>query len=671
MSVKPLYDHYSFTTPASVFDEEAITALELAGRTAAKVNETVRAFNEHEAKIDDRVTAQDNAIAYRMQLQDQKIDHAIDNTIPATVKADVDKHIQNGAFDKQISDYAGDLEGRLDNLLGTVSEGSTTLDAEVIDARMSWTGKTVYPNTGEAIREQVKELHHKHDEIFKIVTQLYNPLTVIANKYVGDDGALVDGDGCYVTHFIPVQPGKTYCFYRTDAHVPQTRAVAFYDESYNFISRSAVLCPDARTCFTGSNIVGYVRYEFSQPDLPYAQFFECDEWFYMPDTVYPYGVTKILNDNVIVAADSVKNPLTKDDVDFIVNSNNILNPATITEGSYIKPTNIIEEAYYLGYTDYIPVKTGDVFCITRDDLISGGVLGCFYDVDKNLLGGINGGDGFLNHYTFTVPKACEYIRVNVVLGKDYMLTRDSYPETYEPYKCALDDGIDFSDKQKAYIEEKTANAGGSGGYVSPLEGKTLYVIGDSICSGAGYAGGYGKVISDQFNMPVINAGIGGGTIGMSANTGSLADTFSAYDTENTADYVILEGGVNDAAQEMYVDDIGESYVAEWGSTFTRSLELMLESLINRYKGKKYGFLIPHQMLTAFKTGGYYDMILKCCAKWGVPVLDLTKEVPPFGMLPEGNELRTTYTKDGDGWHPNEECYRKYYAPKIVAWLESL
>lgn len=39
--------HYSLTTPGSIYDEEALTALELAGRTAKKVNECVEQVNEN------------------------------------------------------------------------------------------------------------------------------------------------------------------------------------------------------------------------------------------------------------------------------------------------------------------------------------------------------------------------------------------------------------------------------------------------------------------------------------------------------------------------------------------------------------------------------------------------------------------------------------------------
>lgn len=109
--------NYSLENPASIFDEEAMTALELAGRTAAKVNECVEKVNE----------------------------------IPARISDNVNEHIENGHFDAQISEYAGGLESRLNNLLGEVKTGSTTMDAEIIDARLGADGKS-YANLGEAIR---------------------------------------------------------------------------------------------------------------------------------------------------------------------------------------------------------------------------------------------------------------------------------------------------------------------------------------------------------------------------------------------------------------------------------------------------------------------------------------------------------------------------------------
>lgn len=133
--VDKLNMHYSMQNVASIYDEEALTALELAGRTTAKVNECVEQVN----------------------------------AIPEKVAADVQAHIEGGDFDKQIDVYAGKVaegfqkemdafqtttEKRIDNLLGGVTEGTSTFDAEIIDARLGENG-TTYQNLGQAIRTQM------------------------------------------------------------------------------------------------------------------------------------------------------------------------------------------------------------------------------------------------------------------------------------------------------------------------------------------------------------------------------------------------------------------------------------------------------------------------------------------------------------------------------------
>lgn len=55
--------HYSMTNPASAYDEEALTALELAGRTAQKVNECVDTVNEaHEYFVENFAENVDNSV---------------------------------------------------------------------------------------------------------------------------------------------------------------------------------------------------------------------------------------------------------------------------------------------------------------------------------------------------------------------------------------------------------------------------------------------------------------------------------------------------------------------------------------------------------------------------------------------------------------------------------
>ncbi len=111
---------------------------------------------------------------------------------------------------------------------------------------------------------------------------------------------------------------------------------------------------------------------------------------------------------------------------------------------------------------------------------------------------------------------------------------------------------------------------------------------------------------------------------------------------------------------------------------------MLSQLTKRFKGKKIGYIAVHKMVDGFlsrpiyssENTAYYDAAKECCEKWGVPFLDLNTAVPPFAYFTEAGDaelyaLRTAYTMNSDGWHPNDEGYKKYYVPKIEAWLKTL
>lgn len=135
-------NHYSITNPSSVYDEEAMTALELAGRTSAKVNECVETVNDQDKEIADHKTY----VEGRLDAQDK--------LIPVKVKTAVQDCIDDGSFDEAISEYAGELEARLDNLINSVPEGSTTMDAEVIDGRVDNFG-TTRANLGSSVRAQI------------------------------------------------------------------------------------------------------------------------------------------------------------------------------------------------------------------------------------------------------------------------------------------------------------------------------------------------------------------------------------------------------------------------------------------------------------------------------------------------------------------------------------
>ena len=226
--------------------------------------------------------------------------------------------------------------------------------------------------------------------------------------------------------------------------------------------------------------------------------------------------------------------------------------------------------------------------------------------------------------------------------------------------------------------------------MNTLYGKKISVNGDSICAGAGFTGGYGKIIAERNAMRYQNIGVGGGTVTAEQYQSDgkarhwICRTVANMDAD--ADFAILEGGVNDASIGVPMGEIKSDYkTANWNfdeTTFCGAFESMLKQLTTRFAGKKIGYIAVHKMTDNYRSDNlddgtsYYWAAKKCCEKWGVPFLDLNIAAPPFAYFrwnttDDLKQMVKTYTANGDGWHPNEEGYKKYYVPKIEAWLKTL
>lgn len=246
------------------------------------------------------------------------------------------------------------------------------------------------------------------------------------------------------------------------------------------------------------------------------------------------------------------------------------------------------------------------------------------------------------------------------------------------------DGTTYIDLSTTGIESTADIPAGKVGYLrtgervtgtgenmsNPLSGKILAVTGDSICSGVGYAGGYASMIGTDNGMTVQNIAEGGGSI--MQETGYFCISTSIANMRADADYVIMEGGVNDSGREYPLGTLTEGYTATLNTlTFAGAVEQMFKSALARFPNKKLGFIIVHKChdrLDSTTTGSYYDVLVNACKKWGIPYCDLNSLVPPLGMI---DALKNAYTDEGDGYHPNEQGYRLFYVPKITAFLKGL
>lgn len=162
---------------------------------------------------------------------------------------------------------------------------------------------------------------------------------------------------------------------------------------------------------------------------------------------------------------------------------------------------------------------------------------------------------------------------------------------------------------------------------------------------------------------------------------SIPERVQYFDSD--CDYIIMEGGINDVSGGLYLGEITEGFASELDThTVLGGTEQMCRNLLARFAGKKLGFILIHKVLQLPFTSPpnadgtqklYFDKIKEVLNKYSIPVLDLYNE----SGLNTGIDsflkytLATSTNPNGDGIHPNEEGYRKFYVQKIEAWLKSL
>lgn len=134
-------NHYSMQNIPSIYDEEALTALELAARCAGKVNECVQEFNRHT-----------DTVSHHLTEQDKKIDKLFGDEMKDHVHSWLDEHpeatttVQDGSLtlDKLAP---GELGFMSVAQFGATGDGDTD-DSDAIQAALTFCGenglKTVF-----------------------------------------------------------------------------------------------------------------------------------------------------------------------------------------------------------------------------------------------------------------------------------------------------------------------------------------------------------------------------------------------------------------------------------------------------------------------------------------------------------------------------------------------
>lgn len=485
------------------------------------------------------------------------------------------------------------------------------------------------------------------------------------NVELKSTGATAEKTGYFVSPFYPIKPGESFC-----ANFPVNTygggsIVVVYNAnkerlSYHLFTAEERLT-DARgygyvtwtVPSTGWENVAYFRLTGVMSSMPLYMYVYADE---MPAAYVPYTDKVTLSDDVIVPFESIEDiAVSKEYTDFIKPE-----PVNLVDFSAMVPGiiknsgsngGINENASWLT-TDFIPVEPGATYalCIMPGVYYGANFVGIpVYDADKNQIARVTQSGGSVGaiaaRVTITIPDRpdAKYIRtsyyenyINPAYDQQHMAAAkrwwmcqifkaDSWPgDMYVSY-----DGVD------KIVQTGLENA--ESVKYNALFGKTALWNGDSICAADGDPfGGWPGRVAKANGMSFTNYGVSGGTVAENTTADhSVSATLDGMITDfPDADYVIIEGGTNDAdilgdsgIGAFDADDFSTEYIAALNkNTFSGALESVFYRLVTQMKGKHIGYLIPQKMghteVLVSRRRVYFDRAVAIAQKWGIPVLDL-------------------------------------------------
>lgn len=362
-------------------------------------------------------------------------------------------------------------------------------------------------------------------------------------------------------------------------------------------------------------------------------------------------------------------------------SKNIFNKAAVINGYYISnTTGELVASTTSAVSPLMPIKAGKQYHIFREGAEGVSFTHAYSMARFVAEDGITPipPEGTANYngtpeMTVLAPNNAAFLQINVIFsGKSSNLDtlqveegdeHTSYEEYFTGGIIVGYDGLPSGVRRAVEAAD---------GLNNPLSGKIVTFNGDSICA---VNGGYGLIIAQRNNMTYENVAVSGGTIKAETYQDETAKHWicrTISTMREDADYIILEGGVNDGNSNLGA--LSDGYTAELDdTTFFGAFESMLKQSIERWPGKKIGYIFAHKCTDSFSSNGSQDTNLyyaamKCLKKWGIPYLDLNTGCPPLNYVAP---LKAAYTKNGDGWHPNDAGYKAYYVPKIEAWMKTL
>lgn len=314
--------------------------------------------------------------------------------------------------------------------------------------------------------------------------------------------------------------------------------------------------------------------------------------------------------------------------------------------------NTTDFAGQVYHTDYISLD-GYASIYAQYKLSSIGYAIAFFDGAKTLLANISikgaGASGF-NTVDMDVPSGAAYC----------MLSCYQYSGAVQSYITLK--AVKGLAQRMDKLEEDVANFVAT----SPLHGKTIAVLGDSISSVAYTVPNYWQLIAEKTGCNFLDYGVSGSCFAVRSAEHTPSFLERAADMSTSAEAVLVMGGTNDAGKDILL--------GEWDSTDNTTLYGALNALIallrSKYPGRPIVFCTPIKRKYDIDGGFPPTMadlaeaaastnlelwhcalaIQAKCAVHGIPVIDL------YNASGIGSGL-ADFFRDDDSLHPSAigEC----------------
>lgn len=527
----------------------------------------------------------------------------------------------------QIKEKANDNEVRKKSHPITLSDLSSDVKTAMTGGSVAVVGKDTIGNENIKYKSISK---NKLNFAVKCGNNLFDMDDINREGYISGNGNFVASNTYFDSGFISVEPNTNYCSNINSYHVA-------FDIDKNFIGS-----------ITKNN------YLFTTPDNCYFIKVACPKdklnefMINKGDVLLPYEKCVYKDKSLLIEFNDVKGideiQLTENNCTFLTKKvgENLFDKSKVISNKYYSALNGALISYN-GYnaSDYIEVEEGVKYSWNCVGHI------CYLDKDKKFVDGSTGittkvipTDIGIKYITFSVP-------TNVL--DTTMFVKGDLPSTYIPYKeyYQLNDNI---------VIQNTEHK---------LSGLKWNVLGDSITS-INYANKrYWEYISDEIGIKVNNYGISGSRIAVWEGHNQPMCIRYANMTDD-ADIITVFAGTNDFGNSVTLGDITSTDTG----TFYGALNVLCKGLIEKYPGKRIGFITPIQRYGVpfddNKWQSYQNAIKEVCGKYSIPVLDGTKEV---GLaISSVSSIKDRYTIDG--LHLNDDGH-KIFARRVLSFIESL